>query len=726
MLDSRKKAPLFPPAPASGSRIQRKCAACAQGATPCAACEQEKADAASAGNPFWRTIATAVPPKHANDGGGDVADPPASVDRVLADPGQPLGAPLRQDMEHRFGYDFSGVRVHDGARADRSARDVQANAYAIGRDIVFGAGRFAPATPEGRRLIAHELTHVVQQSSGGADAVRVARDPSGGTPSPPRPTVTPEIEAALISELQNARVQAPTTTSIPQEARRTFAVAAIIKSDGSVTYHSAYFDKGTEHAEPQLLAKIRDRLEAGDYVAIAIDQVPCSPTSKNCQAALKQFRTDPNHGSLRVFTVRAMRRDAPPTTTPKAAPPGQTTSPKTAITRPIEERFLIEEKELRRIRLPMYPQGPATPEPTAPSTPPVSPPATPPVAKAAPPAAPAPDVEANVPPLKGESPEIAPPAGRAERPAPKFDRQKALKSIKARAQGGGMRAALKGAAAGAALDFLNNMVKAWIGQEVIERETEAKIAALQPAIDTMLATAPPPKQIHAVIHVQVITVTQDKITQQGVEEKQGFPMVYVGAELSETAVAPTHSSKTDLILMGSIDTVRSTYSVLLIDVEKEQARQEVERKEQLLRDRMAALAREEAARGAKAPAPPEPPRPAGPPSLMPPPEAPPPSLLPGAPGPNPFAEQEARAAAARDVAAQILADGRRLRDQHAPDDERQRFKRKVQVWRGLVHKMIRDFGNYKAVESLQTTVLQFDERMRSLGSELGIDGWQAE
>jgi hypothetical protein len=50
----------------------------------------------------------------------------------------------------------------------------------------------------------------------------------------------------------------------------------------------------------------------------------------------------------------------------------------------------------------------------------------------------------------------------------------------------------------------------------------------------------------------------------------------------------------------------------------------------------------------------------------------------------------------------------------------------VQVWRGLVHKMIRDFANYKAVESLQTTVLQFDERMNSLGSELGIDGWQAE
>lgn len=88
----------------------------------------------------------------------------ASVDRVLASPGSPLRPALRQDMELRFGYDFSRVRVHSGAAAEQSARDVNANAYTVGHDVVFGVGRFAPGSQEGRRLIAHELTHVVQQS----------------------------------------------------------------------------------------------------------------------------------------------------------------------------------------------------------------------------------------------------------------------------------------------------------------------------------------------------------------------------------------------------------------------------------------------------------------------------------------------------------------------------------------------------------------------------------
>jgi hypothetical protein len=67
-------------------------------------------------------------------------------------------------MEQRFGYDFSRVRVHAGTAAEQSVLDVNANAYTVGPNMVFGAGRFAPGTQQGRRLIAHELTHVVQQS----------------------------------------------------------------------------------------------------------------------------------------------------------------------------------------------------------------------------------------------------------------------------------------------------------------------------------------------------------------------------------------------------------------------------------------------------------------------------------------------------------------------------------------------------------------------------------
>jgi hypothetical protein len=89
---------------------------------------------------------------------------PTSVERGLASPGRPLEPALQRDMEERFGYDFSSVRVHTGSTAERSAREISAHAYTVGQDMVFGSGRFAPGTDEGRRLIAHELTHVVQQS----------------------------------------------------------------------------------------------------------------------------------------------------------------------------------------------------------------------------------------------------------------------------------------------------------------------------------------------------------------------------------------------------------------------------------------------------------------------------------------------------------------------------------------------------------------------------------
>jgi hypothetical protein len=78
-------------------------------------------------------------------------------------------------MEQRFGCDFSKVRVHSDAAAEQSARALNAQAYTVGHDIVFGAGQFAPTTEQGRRLLAHELTHVVQQSQGDGHGAIVQR-----------------------------------------------------------------------------------------------------------------------------------------------------------------------------------------------------------------------------------------------------------------------------------------------------------------------------------------------------------------------------------------------------------------------------------------------------------------------------------------------------------------------------------------------------------------------
>jgi peptidoglycan hydrolase-like protein with peptidoglycan-binding domain len=83
----------------------------------------------------------------------------------LRAPGQPLDRETRAFMEPRFGHDFSRVRVHTDARASESARAVNAFAYTVGRNVVFDAGQYAPHSRDGQQLLAHELTHVVQQQT---------------------------------------------------------------------------------------------------------------------------------------------------------------------------------------------------------------------------------------------------------------------------------------------------------------------------------------------------------------------------------------------------------------------------------------------------------------------------------------------------------------------------------------------------------------------------------
>jgi len=87
------------------------------------------------------------------------------VHDVLRSSGQPLGASTRTLFESHFRHDFSRVRVHTDARAAESAQSVNALAYTVGHDVVFGAGQYAPSTYSGQKLLAHELTHTIQQAS---------------------------------------------------------------------------------------------------------------------------------------------------------------------------------------------------------------------------------------------------------------------------------------------------------------------------------------------------------------------------------------------------------------------------------------------------------------------------------------------------------------------------------------------------------------------------------
>ena len=106
----------------------------------------------------------------------------AAVQSTLASAGTPLDKGTRGFMESRFGHDFGQVRIHAGNGAAASARAVHARAYTLGRDIVFGANQYAPTTSEGRRLLAHELAHVVQQRAAPQQA-RLMRKPEASSPA---------------------------------------------------------------------------------------------------------------------------------------------------------------------------------------------------------------------------------------------------------------------------------------------------------------------------------------------------------------------------------------------------------------------------------------------------------------------------------------------------------------------------------------------------------------
>jgi hypothetical protein len=92
---------------------------------------------------------------------------PPIVSKILRSPSQALDATTRSFFETRFAHDFSQVRVHTSREATESARAMDALAFSVGPHIVFNAGCFNPATATGRKLLAHELTHIIQQTRGG-------------------------------------------------------------------------------------------------------------------------------------------------------------------------------------------------------------------------------------------------------------------------------------------------------------------------------------------------------------------------------------------------------------------------------------------------------------------------------------------------------------------------------------------------------------------------------
>lgn len=138
---------------------------------------------ARGGAPAQRKAESAV-----SDAGGSV---PASVERSInsmrSGSGSPLDATTRSSFEGHLGRDISAVRVHTGGGAAAAATALHARAFTVGNDIFFARGQYQPGTSQGRRLLAHEVTHTIQQSGGSAHAQRVQRDPDDGSPPEEKP-----------------------------------------------------------------------------------------------------------------------------------------------------------------------------------------------------------------------------------------------------------------------------------------------------------------------------------------------------------------------------------------------------------------------------------------------------------------------------------------------------------------------------------------------------------
>jgi uncharacterized protein YgiM (DUF1202 family) len=164
----------------------------------------------AAGGGLLRAPVATAQTKSAPSGGTSPVSAPSIVGDVLNSPGQPLDASTRAFMEPRFGHDFSKVRVHAGEKAADSANAVNAKAYTVGNDIVMGAGQYSPSTAEGKKLLGHELTHVVQQGGERGLIQRLIR-----TPYPWTGVITPTV-GAHVRSAPDAKNASNIVDSIPK------------------------------------------------------------------------------------------------------------------------------------------------------------------------------------------------------------------------------------------------------------------------------------------------------------------------------------------------------------------------------------------------------------------------------------------------------------------------------------------------------------------------------
>jgi len=260
--------------PAPDASRQAPCAGCASGASPCPKCLARKEQ------PLQRKGAGPAP--HAAGPSG-----PADLLQTLGS-GRPLDSATRAFFEPRFGYDFGEVRVHADSRSTESARAVNALAYTVGRDVVFGAGQYSPGTSQGRQVLAHELTHVVQQGTN-----QSSHSPLSGLISrAPEPRIQRRVRFFVCNSTDQAQVDAahglPMSASVATlraaagtasdtaAAWANNAVALLRVSPRSGAIRSAFHDAYAQFPEwvPPWFATLGARwVDFGDLVAQRLQRV---------------------------------------------------------------------------------------------------------------------------------------------------------------------------------------------------------------------------------------------------------------------------------------------------------------------------------------------------------------------------------------------------------------------------------------------------------------------
>lgn len=174
--------------------------------------------------------------------------------------GRDLESAHRAFFEPRFGQSFDGVRVHTGAEAAEAAEALDARAFTVGRDIFFGHGEYRPGSGEGRRLLAHELTHVAQQSGGSVGEQTIRRTPSASTSCPANTNGAPADPVGSLSFIELMAVLKASMTDLLLNSDASFMRMGIA---GNMSHRQAY-EHRFGRPEPSG-ARFRNRFTGGTF-----------------------------------------------------------------------------------------------------------------------------------------------------------------------------------------------------------------------------------------------------------------------------------------------------------------------------------------------------------------------------------------------------------------------------------------------------------------------------